>query len=61
MHDISLVFELVAAIKVSDRSRTEQLRSRYLAVILDGLRARGRNELPGPPPSWQEINERWEV
>jgi len=61
VHDISLVFELVAAIKVSDRSRTEQLRSRYLAVILDGLRARGRNELPGPPPSWQEINERWEV
>ena len=33
----------------------------YAAVIFDGLRARGRDELPSPPPSWQEINERWEA
>lgn len=59
VHDISLVFELVAAVKVSDRARTEQLRRRYLAVILDGLRAGNSDLLPGPPPSWQEINERW--
>jgi AcrR family transcriptional regulator len=58
-HDLSLVFELVAAIKLSDRGRTEQLRRRYLAVILDGLRASDRDPLPGPPPTWQEINERW--
>jgi AcrR family transcriptional regulator len=60
-HDISLVFELVAAIKLSDRARTEQLRRRYLAVILDGLRANDHEPLPGPPPSWREINERWEA
>ena len=59
VHDISLIFELVAALKLTDRERTLQLRQRYLAVILDGLRARERDRLPGPPPSWQELNERW--
>jgi hypothetical protein len=59
VHDISLIFELVAAIKVSDRQRTEQLRRRYLALVLDGLGARDADELPGPPPSWQELSERW--
>ena len=59
LHDISLVFELVAAIKFADPARTTQLRLRYLALILDGMRAAGRGELPGPPPAWQEISERW--
>ena len=60
VHDISMIFELVAAVKVSDRSRTEQLRRRYLGVVLDGLRADGVVErLPGPAPSWRELNERW--
>jgi AcrR family transcriptional regulator len=59
VHDVSLVFELVAGVKLSDRARTEQLRRRYLAVILDGLRAGNSDALPGPPPSWLELNERW--
>ena len=59
-HDISLVFEFLAAVRVADRGRTEQLRRRYLALVLDGLRARA-GELPGPGPSWREITERWEV
>jgi AcrR family transcriptional regulator len=59
VHDVSLVFELVAAVKISDRARTEQLRRRYLQVILDGLRAIERDPLPGPAPTWQEMNERW--
>jgi AcrR family transcriptional regulator len=59
VHDISLVFELVAAVKFSDQCRTKQLRRRYLAVLLDGLRADHQDRLPGPPPTWQEINERW--
>ena len=61
-HDVSLVFELVAAIKFSSPERTTQLRHRYLAVILDGLRASDHtraNDLPGPPPAWQELSERW--
>ena len=30
-------------------------------MILDGLRRRAATEeaLPGPPPSWSELNERW--
>jgi AcrR family transcriptional regulator len=61
-HDLSLVFELVAAIKFSSPERTIELRHRYLAVILDGLRAdvsKDRDDLPGPPPAWQELSERW--
>jgi AcrR family transcriptional regulator len=62
-HDLSLVFELVAAIKFASPERTTGLRHRYLAVILDGLRATGSatnsEELPGPPPAWTELSERW--
>jgi AcrR family transcriptional regulator len=59
VHDLSLVFEVVAALKLSDRRRTQQLRRRYLALILDGMRAGREDSLPGPPPTWQEINQRW--
>jgi AcrR family transcriptional regulator len=59
VHDLSLVFELAAGVKVGDRARTEQLRRRYLEVILDGLRARQGAPLPGPPPTWLELSERW--
>jgi AcrR family transcriptional regulator len=59
VHDLSLVFELVAAVKVADPQRSAQLRQRYLEVILDGLRATDRGPLPGPAPSWQEVSERW--
>jgi AcrR family transcriptional regulator len=59
LHDISLSFELVAAIKFADPGRTTELRHRYLALILDGMRATGRGDLPGPPPGWQELSERW--
>ena len=58
-HDLSLVFELVAAIKTTSPERTRQLRQRYLAVIMDGLRAPGTGPLPGPPPAWPDITERW--
>ncbi len=59
VHDVSLVFELVAAVRGQDPERTRQLRRRYLALILDGLRARDREDLPGPPPGWQELSDRW--
>jgi AcrR family transcriptional regulator len=59
VHDLSLIFELVAAIKIGDRERTRELRRRYLAVILDGLRPATAPELPGPAPSWRELNQRW--
>jgi hypothetical protein len=46
-------------IKIPPAERTRQLRRRYLALILDGLRARDREELPGPPPTWPELSDRW--
>ena len=58
--DLSLVFEQLAAIKVGDQERTAQLRQRYLALLLDGLRDTSAAPLPGPPPSWEEISRRWE-
>jgi hypothetical protein len=56
---VSLILEMLATIKVGDREHTKQLRRRYLAVILDGLRSDRNEPLPGPPPTDDEINERW--
>ena len=61
IHDLSLVFEEVAAVKLTSPQRTKELRQRCLTVILDGLRAGQAGPLPGPPPTWQEINERWQA
>jgi AcrR family transcriptional regulator len=35
------------------------IRERLLAIALDGLRSRGAEPLPGPPPSRQHYEERW--
>ena len=57
--DIALLFEQLAAVRVADEKRTRQLRHRYLALILDALRNASGSPLPGPPPSWEEIDRRW--
>jgi AcrR family transcriptional regulator len=59
VNDLGVIFEMMAAIRFKSPERTRELRHRYLAVMLDGLRASGREELPGPPPAWQEVSERW--
>jgi AcrR family transcriptional regulator len=60
VHDISLVFELVAAVKLPSPERTTQLRQRYLAIILSGMHhSAPGGDLPAQPPTWQEINARW--
>lgn len=56
--DIAWVLEMVASVRLRDGQRTGELRHRYLALLLEGLRAPGR-PLPGPPPTWEEIGERW--
>jgi AcrR family transcriptional regulator len=56
--DVGLVLESCAAIRVSDRDRTAQLRRRHLALLLAGLSATG-TPLPGPPPRPGELNGRW--
>ena len=56
--DIAWMLEMVAAIRLRDPERTAQLRQRYLALLLDGLRGPAA-PLPGPPPGWEEMGERW--
>ena len=49
--DIGNVFEQVSAIRGPSPKRTQELRRRYLALQLDGLRPRKKSaQLPGPPP-----------
>ena len=59
-HDLSVVTELVASVRNPDTGRTRELRHRYLAMILDGLRAGNDGPLPGSPPTWAEISGRWQ-
>jgi AcrR family transcriptional regulator len=60
VNDLSFVFEQVASIRLGDQQRTRQLRHRYLALLLDGLRAPSPGPLPGPPPTWEEVSGRWD-
>jgi AcrR family transcriptional regulator len=59
-HDLSVITELVASVKNPDAMRTRELRHRYLAMILDGLRAGNDGPLPASPPTWREISDRWQ-
>jgi AcrR family transcriptional regulator len=59
VHDLSLIFEQLAAVRAGDESRTHELRHRYLALILDAMHGTGAEPLPGPAPTWTEINQRW--
>jgi AcrR family transcriptional regulator len=57
--DLSLILEQVSSIRLGDARRTHELRRRYLALFLDGLRAEGAEPLPGPPPAPHELASRW--
>src|SRR5918996_2074507 len=59
VNDVGLLLEQVAALRVGDAQRTLELRHRYLALLLDAVRAGGAPPLPGPPPGWEEIAARW--
>ncbi|GHG51474.1 MULTISPECIES: TetR/AcrR family transcriptional regulator [Amycolatopsis] len=57
--DIGMILECCAAIRVDgDPDRTLELRNRYLALLIEGLSAKGP-DLPGPPPRPGEMNGRW--
>ena len=53
------MFEQLRAVRLGDEKRTAELQRRYLALVLQGLRAPGAEPLPGPAPSWKEIQQRW--
>jgi AcrR family transcriptional regulator len=58
--DLSFLFEQIASVRALDEERTAQLRHRYLGLLLDALRTPSSAPLPGPPPSWKEVGQRWE-
>jgi hypothetical protein len=55
--DVDMLLEMCAAVRVPSADRTREFRRRYLAVLLDGLRAGGAP--PGPPPTVEELGWRW--
>ena len=59
--DIALLLEQLAAVRVANEDRTQQLRHRYLALLLEALHDPSGPQLPGPPPSWEEIDQRWKI
>ena len=59
VNDISLIIEQLAAVRIGGEERTRELRHRYLALLLDALHTSSAAALPGPPPRWDEISERW--
>jgi AcrR family transcriptional regulator len=59
--DLSLILEQLASINLGDPARNLELRRRYLALFLDGVRISAGGALPGPAPSWEEVRSRWEV
>jgi AcrR family transcriptional regulator len=59
VNDVGLLLEQVAALRVGDAERTNQLRHRYLALLLGAVHAPAGQPLPGPPPSWNELAARW--
>ena len=59
--DLPMLFEQLASLRVGDRERTRALRRRYLALLLEALRAPGAAPLPGGPPTWSELRARWDA
>ncbi len=60
--DLTVILEQLAAIRVGlfgDEARTRELRRRYLALCLDGLRVTS-SPLPGQPPTQAELGRRWD-
>src|SRR4051812_5003133 len=59
VNDLGVIFEQIASVTFGDADRTSQLRRRYLALALDGLRRQHDGALPGPAPTGEELTERW--
>jgi AcrR family transcriptional regulator len=58
--DVNLLFEALRGVRLGDDERTAGLQRRYLALLLEALRAPGAAPLPGPAPGWAEIRDRWQ-
>lgn len=61
VNDVNVIGELVAGVTLGDGERNRLLRQRYLTLLLNGMLAGSGEALPGPAPSWQEVEARWNV
>lgn len=59
VHDLSVIFELLAAVRLGSPARTRELRQRYLALLLEALHRPSDDPVPGPAPRWEELTGRW--
>ncbi|TDD84655.1 TetR/AcrR family transcriptional regulator [Actinomadura darangshiensis] len=57
--DISVMLEYLHGIRIGEDERMNRLQHRYLALMLDSLNLTDKQELPGPPPTWQELVTRY--
>jgi len=57
--DLTYIFEQVSSLHGPTPERTAQLRTRFLTLHLDSLRAPGHTPLPGPLPTADEQHARW--
>lgn len=60
VEDMSFVLEMVMTVCLDGPDRTQQLRHRYLDLLLDALHHTGGEPLTGPPPDWRELAGRWQ-
>ena len=60
LNDLAMIFEQLSAVHLPAAARTRLLRRRYLQLHLDALRPGAATAaLPGPPPTGDELGERW--
>jgi AcrR family transcriptional regulator len=57
--DLGLIFEQLRGVRLGDERRSRELQRRYLALLLQALKAPAAGPLPGPAPGWDEIRRRW--
>lgn len=59
--DVPLLAGQICSIRSQNPKRDQELRRRYLALALDGLRPQSSGLLPGAAPDFGELMERWTV
>ena len=59
--DVPLLAAQLCSIRSQNPKRDQELRRRYLALALDGLRPQSSGHLPGAAPDFGELTERWTV
>lgn len=57
--DIALLLGVLRLQRAEDRDRSPGLRQRFVAIVLDGLRATNARPLPAPPLTWPDVEAAW--